>query len=141
MSAYVISEVTVLDEKAADRYRTLAEASIQRYGGRYLVRAGTLTTLEGTWPRDQALMVVEFPSTERAREWYASREYAEALAIRQQALDRRLVLAAGAEGPSEPERRLLDLPPGAGFDRGETRRSVMGQPTHTRARTQEAGGS
>jgi uncharacterized protein (DUF1330 family) len=138
MSAYVISEVTVLDEKAADRYRTLAAASIHRYGGRYLVRAGTLTTLEGTWPRDQALIVVEFPSTERAREWYASREYAEALAIRQEALDRRLVLAAGADGSSEPGRTA---PRPSGLDRGEMRRSAMGRAAHTRPRTQEAGGS
>src|SRR5215216_1289962 len=36
--AYVISEVEVLDEQAADDYRRLATASITEYGGSYLVR-------------------------------------------------------------------------------------------------------
>jgi uncharacterized protein (DUF1330 family) len=38
VTAYVISEFTVLDEAAAGRYRSLAAASIARYGGRYVVR-------------------------------------------------------------------------------------------------------
>lgn len=95
MPAYAISEVTILDEKGASRYRALADQSIARYGGRYLVRAGAVAALEGTWPSDRALIVVEFPSMERAREWYASPEYAEALAVRREALDRRLLLAEG----------------------------------------------
>ena len=69
MPAYAISEVTILDEKGASRYRALADQSIARYGGRYLVRAGAVAALEGTWPSDRALIVVEFPSMERAREW------------------------------------------------------------------------
>jgi uncharacterized protein (DUF1330 family) len=100
MSAYVISEVKILDEEGASRYRTLAEQSIARYGGRYLVRAGAVEALEATWPPDRALIVVEFPSMERAREWYASPEYAEALAVRQVALDRRLLIAEGTDRES-----------------------------------------
>lgn len=38
MSAYVISEVGVLDEVQGQRYRELGAASIARYGGRYIVR-------------------------------------------------------------------------------------------------------
>jgi uncharacterized protein (DUF1330 family) len=38
MKAYVISEVEIQDESAADAYRRLAAASIADYGGRYLVR-------------------------------------------------------------------------------------------------------
>ena len=41
--AYVISEVEILDETNADRYRTLASASIELFGGRYIVRGGRLS--------------------------------------------------------------------------------------------------
>jgi uncharacterized protein (DUF1330 family) len=95
MPAYVISEVTVLDEAAADSYRALAQDSIARYGGRYVVRAGALEVVEGDWPTDQRVIVVEFPTMERAREWYASNEYADALAVRDGALRRRLLFVEG----------------------------------------------
>jgi uncharacterized protein (DUF1330 family) len=39
MAAYVISEVEVLEEDSVEQYRVHAKASIEKYGGRYLVRA------------------------------------------------------------------------------------------------------
>jgi uncharacterized protein (DUF1330 family) len=94
LPAYVISEVEVLDEQAADRYRELAAASIAQYGGRYLARGAIADVVEGA-PTTRRLVVVEFPSMQRAREWYASSAYAQALAYRAAALDRRLVFVAG----------------------------------------------
>jgi uncharacterized protein (DUF1330 family) len=41
------------------------------------------------------IVVVEFPSMERLREWYASPEYAEALKVRRTALYRRLIFVEG----------------------------------------------
>ncbi|WP_234025259.1 MULTISPECIES: DUF1330 domain-containing protein [unclassified Streptomyces] len=84
-----------LDDELAVRYRALAEASIRRYGGRYVVRGAAPEVLEGAWPAAQRVVVVEFPDAERAKEWYASAEYAEALEIRQSALERRLLLVEG----------------------------------------------
>src|SRR5579864_3587111 len=94
MPAYVISELEVRDEKAIETYRTLAAASIARHGGRYLVRGGVAELVEGG-PPPKMLVVVEFPSMARAREWYASSEYAEALRVRRTALERRLVFVEG----------------------------------------------
>ena len=45
--------------------------------------------------RRRHIIVVEFPSMERLREWYASPEYAEALKLRRTALDRRLIFVEG----------------------------------------------
>ncbi|WP_369200186.1 DUF1330 domain-containing protein [Streptomyces sp. PU-14G] len=98
MSVYVISEVEVLDEELADTYRALAEDSIRRHGGRYLVRGALPDAVEGTWPASQRLVVLEFPDAERAREWYASAEYAPALKLRQSALERRLLFVDGVSG-------------------------------------------
>ncbi|WP_310725561.1 DUF1330 domain-containing protein [Streptomyces sp. N2A] len=95
MAAYVISEVDVLDEELADVYRELAEASIRRYDGRYIVRGAVPEALEGTWPSSRRVVVVEFPDADRAKEWYASSEYADALEVRKTALERRLLLVDG----------------------------------------------
>jgi uncharacterized protein (DUF1330 family) len=96
MSAYVVSEVEIRDEKAATRYRELAAASIAAYGGRYLARAAAADVVEGE-PTARRMVIVEFPSMERAREWYASPEYASALRFRRQALDRRLIFVDGVK--------------------------------------------
>jgi uncharacterized protein (DUF1330 family) len=97
MAVYVISEVAVLDEDRADAYRTLAAASIERHGGRYLVRGAEPEAVEGTWESPRRMVIVEFPTMDAARKWYASPEYAEALTIRRDALDRRLLFAGGLE--------------------------------------------
>jgi uncharacterized protein (DUF1330 family) len=47
MEAHVISEVEILDEGLADRYRALAAASIAEYGGRYLARGAEAEVVEG----------------------------------------------------------------------------------------------
>ena len=94
MAAYLISDVTVKNAAAFETYRTRAAASIAQYGGRYLVRGGPIETLEGGWtPR--TIIVVEFADLEQARAWYRSPEYAEALAVRDEALSRNLILVDG----------------------------------------------
>jgi uncharacterized protein (DUF1330 family) len=94
MAAYLISDVTAKDPQAFETYRTRAAASIQHHGGRYLVRGGAITPLEGDWtPR--TIIVVEFPDRQRAETWYRSPEYAEALAVRDVALNRNLILVDG----------------------------------------------
>jgi uncharacterized protein (DUF1330 family) len=94
MPAYAISEVEARDAEGFESYRTIAAKSIAQYGGRYLVRGGAAEVAEGG-PPPKTLIVVEFPSMERLREWYASPEYAEALKVRQTALDRRLIFVEG----------------------------------------------
>lgn len=94
MPAYVISEVEGRDPAAMAAYRTLAAETIARYGGRYLVRGGAAEVVEGG-PPPKTLIIVEFPSMDRAREWYKSPEYAEALKLRGTALERRLIFVEG----------------------------------------------
>jgi len=94
MSAYVISEVEMRDAASFEAYRTVAAKTIAQYGGRYLVRGGAASTIEGG-PPPKTIIIVEFPTMERLHEWYASPEYAEALKRRQTALDRRLIFVDG----------------------------------------------
>lgn len=95
MTAYVLSEVEISDEALAAKYREIAAKSIAKYGGKYLVRAKLPDAVEGEWATDRRLVIVEFPSMQRVRQWYASPEYAPAVEIRRTALDRRLIFVDG----------------------------------------------
>ncbi|MBB5935559.1 DUF1330 domain-containing protein [Streptomyces zagrosensis] len=95
MTAYVLVEAEVLDKERADRYRELAEPSIFRYGGRYLIQGTVPQAAEGTWPSARVTTVVEFPNMDRLKEWYASAEYAQAKAAREGAIEVRLLFAEG----------------------------------------------
>ena len=98
MPAYVISEVETRDAGTMQAYRALAAQTIAQYGGRYLARGGAAETVEGEPPAN-TIIIVEFPSMARLREWYASPEYAEALKLRRTALDRRLIFVEGTLPP------------------------------------------
>lgn len=95
MVAYVISEVRILDQELAQRYMRLAEESIARHGGRYVVRGAAPEVPEGRWEADRRVVVVEFATMVALHDWYASDDYAEALQLRDKALDRRLLFVNG----------------------------------------------
>ncbi|MBO0854560.1 MAG: DUF1330 domain-containing protein [Nocardia sp.] len=95
MAAYVISEVRLLDRELAERYMDLAAASIERHGGRYVVRGAEPDVPEGDWDRDRRVVIVEFADMNELNEWYTSEDYAQALEIRKDALDRRLLFVEG----------------------------------------------
>ena len=94
MAAYVIADTEIVDRTRGERYRELAQKTIIQYGGRYIVRGGAVDAIEGGW-EPKLFVVVEFPSMARAREWYRSPEYAEALKLRDAALRRRLIFVEG----------------------------------------------
>jgi uncharacterized protein (DUF1330 family) len=97
MTAYVISDVVGRDPELVAQYRELARASIKRYGGRYLTNVGAeIDHVEGDWT-PLNLVIVAFPSLARARQWYASEEYTQALDVRARALHRSLIIVAGAD--------------------------------------------
>jgi|SRR5579883_2941188 len=101
MAAYVIADTEIVDRAVGERYRDLAQKSITQYGGRYIVRGGTVEPVEGGW-QPKLFVIVEFPSMGRAREWYRSAEYAAALELRQTALRRRLIFVEGVLSEADP---------------------------------------
>ena len=94
MPAFVVVNVEVRDQETYRRYIQLAPRSIAAYGGRYIARGGACHLLEGTY-QPKRFVIVEFPSAERAREWWASPEYAEAKALRNAAATTDMVLVDG----------------------------------------------
>lgn len=98
VKAYVISECEVLNEDLANEYGAHAAASIDKYGGQYLAVMAKPKVVEGKSTKQQ-IVIVEFPSLERAQKWYESPDYAEALKLREKALDRRLMFIEGVAPP------------------------------------------
>jgi len=94
MAAYVIGEIDVRDPATYDQYRKQVLATVQKHGGRFLARGGKGEALEGAAPK--RVVMLEFPSYQRALEWYRSAEYAPLIKLRQQASEGRLLLVEGA---------------------------------------------
>ena len=94
MAAYLIAEIEVRDATGYEAYRKLVGVTLPAFGGRFLVRGGVTETLEGDW-KPQRVVIIEFPSTERARAWWSSPEYGAARAIRQRTAATRMIVAEG----------------------------------------------
>ena len=94
MAAYVIVQVEVSDPIRYEDYKKMVPPSIAKFGGRFLVRGGKTHTLEGGWAPKRFVMV-EFPSVEQAKAWWASPEYAEAKALRQATAASMMIVAEG----------------------------------------------
>jgi uncharacterized protein (DUF1330 family) len=94
MSAYIIVQVEIHDPKRYEDYKKLTPATIAQFGGKFIVRGGPCETLEGA-PERGRVVVVEFPSAERARAWWSSPEYAPAKALRQSCSTARMLLVEG----------------------------------------------
>ena len=95
MAAYVIAEVTVTDPQGFEDYRQMVPATVAQYGGKFVVRGGAIEKLEGNW-EPKRLVIIEFESAERAKQWWASEEYREAKALRQRTAQTNLLVIQGA---------------------------------------------
>lgn len=94
MTAYVIVNVDTKHPQEYERYKQMAQETVAQYGGRYLVRGGRMEVLEGAW-QPTRIVILEFPSYEKAREWWHSAEYAPAKDLRQQLSTTDMLLVDG----------------------------------------------
>ncbi|MEP7251081.1 MAG: DUF1330 domain-containing protein [Ginsengibacter sp.] len=96
MSAYVIVEMNIEDHDAYEEYKKLTPAAIAAYDGKFIVRGAKTESLEGDW-NPERIVVLEFPSVARAKEWWESQEYAKAKSIRQQAAKTKMLVVQGID--------------------------------------------
>lgn len=92
MSAYGIVDIEVTDPAGYEEYKRLAAPTVAQYDGRYIVRGGANETLEGDWHAHR-LVILEFPTVKRAKEWLNSPEYAPARALRHKYAKSNMVVA------------------------------------------------
>lgn len=99
MSAYVIAEIEVVDPEPYKAYTSRVQATLEPFGGRFLVRGGKTETMEGEWTPSR-VVVTAFPSVEHARSWLASPAYQAIAAIRHRhAKTRFLTIVEGYDPP------------------------------------------
>ncbi len=94
MSAYVIVNVDTKHPEEYERYKEMAQKTVAQYGGRYLVRGGQMNVLEGSWTPTR-IVILEFPSYEKAHEWWHSAEYSPAKELRQRLSTTDLLIVEG----------------------------------------------
>ena len=82
MSAgYVIAQLKVTNPENYKDYVTKVSEVVKKFGGEYLVRNGEYQVVEGedNFPR---LVIIKFPTYEKALEWYNSDLYKQIKQIR-----------------------------------------------------------
>ena len=94
---YIIAEAKVHDPEAYKQYMPLSLATVEQYGGRFVIRGGAVEVLEGPWTSPQRLIVVEFDSVEQAKRFYYSPEYQAARKMRENAAVMNLLVVSGVD--------------------------------------------
>lgn len=96
MSVYVIADIDIKDKDAYIEYQKLVPAIIEKYGGKYLVRGGSIIPGEGEWDLSR-IVVLEFPTAEDAAAMTNSEEYKPVGAIRHKAATSRSFMVEGVD--------------------------------------------
>ena len=81
MAAYILAQLDVHDPEPFQRYREKVAPLVAQFGGRYLVRGGDVTTLEGELAAPR-LVIIEFDDRAAAERWYHSDAYQDILSLR-----------------------------------------------------------
>jgi uncharacterized protein (DUF1330 family)/SAM-dependent methyltransferase len=101
MSAYCFFDVReITDQAKVDQYLAGVFATVEQYGGRYLVLGGKSDLVEGDW-RPVYPVIVEFADGEQAQRWYSSPEYEPLKALRVAGTRSNAVFLEGAAPESE----------------------------------------
>ena len=95
MAGYIIVDVLIKDPVAYERYKASVPATLAAFGGKFIVRGGPAETLEGDWEPNR-IVVLEFESVSKAKEWWASEDYAAPKLLRQSSSVTRMIVVEGA---------------------------------------------
>ena len=94
MPAYVILDIDVKDPRLYEEYKKQGAPTLAVYGGKPLVRGGSVKVQEGTWD-PKRVVIIEFPSMDQAQRWWDSAEYAQAKKLRHRAAQTNVVFIEG----------------------------------------------
>ncbi len=94
MAGYVIVEIEVTDPAGYEEYKKMAGATVAKYGGKYIVRGGASETLEGDW-QPKRIVILEFESVQRAKDWLNCAEYEEPRKMRHRTAKTKMIVVEG----------------------------------------------
>jgi uncharacterized protein (DUF1330 family) len=92
--AYIIASVNVTDPQKYEDYKVLSGPAMAANGGRFVVRGGQMSVLEGKWEHPR-VVVLEFDSYAQAKAAYDSPEYLEARRARAGAAEFNMIVIEG----------------------------------------------
>lgn len=84
MSAIMISQVAVTDQKIFQDYMTKTQEVAKPYGAELLFRGRRGDTLNGESNSHHMTVIVRFPDMETIHRWYQSPEYQAIIPLREQ---------------------------------------------------------
>jgi uncharacterized protein (DUF1330 family) len=94
MPAYVIVDIDIVDPAGYENYKKLAGATVEKYGGKYIVRGGKTEVLEGDWS-PKRIVLLQFDSMAHAKEWLNSKEYREPRKMRHRTARTNMIVVEG----------------------------------------------
>jgi uncharacterized protein (DUF1330 family) len=94
MAAYLIAQISIHDLETFKKYQAEVPATIAKHGGKYLVRGGDVTPMEGDWQPDRVVLL-EFPDMAALKTWYNSNDYQSIIALRTDAADGDMIFVEG----------------------------------------------
>lgn len=94
MPAYIIARVDVTNPEKYKNYQALSPGAVEKAGGRFLVRGGRTSTLEGP-EENRRVVVLEFEDMEKAQAFYNSDEYQKAKREREGAAEAQFLAIDG----------------------------------------------
>ncbi|PKL47643.1 MAG: DUF1330 domain-containing protein [Planctomycetes bacterium HGW-Planctomycetes-1] len=95
MSVYMIVEAKeVLDKQKYGEYISKVPQIIEQFGGKYIVRGGKVSAVEGNW-NPARLIIVEFESMDKFKQWWNSPEYRKIAPIREQSAKMNAIVVEG----------------------------------------------
>ena len=81
MSAYILVKAHITDWELYQDYMSVSPGVVAQYDGRFIARGGEVVTLEGPEVTERVVLL-EFPTLSRAKEFYHSHEYKEIMKLR-----------------------------------------------------------
>ena len=94
MAAYVIADINITDPEIFKKYSEQVPATVEQYGGKYLIRGGGIEKREGDW-KPTRVVVIEFENMSTLQKWYSSEEYSGPLQIRHQSAESNVLFVEG----------------------------------------------
>ena len=94
MTAYVIAAVDATDPTKFQEYGDQVPSTVEKYGGKYLVRGGDIETAEGSW-EPKRMVVLRFENMEQLKRWYHSQEYSGLMQLRHQSANSNVLFVEG----------------------------------------------
>ena len=94
MSGYVVAQINMTNKEDFKTYAELVPETVKQFGGKYIVRAGEYKSVHGKWDYSRNV-IIEFPSYEKAQEWYNSDLYKPLKELREKSTEGNIIIIKG----------------------------------------------